>query len=94
MLKKFFPHRWVGLKTVEVICLILFYATLAVGIYALGCLIYTFFVSPETLAQNSAPARKLYGFAALQAALACVAELTVAKICSALRKTKNYLSKN
>jgi len=46
------------------------------------------------LAQNSAPARKLYGFAALQAALACVAELTVAKICSALRKTKNYLSKN
>ncbi len=94
MLKKFFPHRWIGLKTIEVIGLILFYATLAVGVYALGCFLYTFLLSSDILAQNSAPARKLYGFATLQAGLTCIIELALVKICQALRISAQSIFKN
>lgn len=90
MLKNFFPHRWIGLKAIEILGLVLFYATLAVGIYALGCLIYSFFVTPENLTYS----RKLYGSAAIQAGIACLAELTIVKLCHALRVSEQSVSKN
>ncbi len=71
-IEPFLPHNWLDLPGLRRVFIALFYATLAVGLYAAVQWGLTFFTPPEQLALNSAPLRRLYGLATLQAALACV----------------------
>lgn len=73
----FLPHNWLGLTGLRRLFILLFYVTLAVGVYAACCFVQTLFMDPAELAVHSAPLRRLYGLAVLQAALACVGWLTL-----------------
>lgn len=68
----FLPHNWLGLTGLKRLFTMLFYATLFVGVYAAFNWLATFWTDPATLAAQSAPLRRIYGLAALQAMLACV----------------------
>ena len=68
----FLPHNWLGLTGLKRLFTVLFYATFFVGVYAAFHWLATFWTDPATLAIQSAPLRRIYGLAALQAMLACV----------------------
>lgn len=67
----YLPHNWVELNGLRRFFLVVFYLTLAIGLYAAVCWVGTFFAPAGDLAAASAPMRRIYGLAALQAALAC-----------------------
>ena len=67
MFKKFFPHRWLGLRALRFIVLGIFYVAFAVGLYSLVSLLGTFLPTPPTGPRN------LYIAACLQAILVCAA---------------------
>lgn len=67
----FLPHRWLELAGLRRLFTVLFYATLLVGLYAAWNWACTFWTDPAQLAAHSAPLRRIYGLAALQALLAC-----------------------
>lgn len=68
----FLPHHWLELPGLRRLFIGLFYATLAVGLYAAWEWAATFWADPAQLAAQSAPLRRIYGLAAFQAAAACV----------------------
>lgn len=67
----YLPHNWLELSGLRRFFTFLFYLTLAIGVYAAVFWAGTFFMSANDLAAASAPVRRLYGLAALQAVLAC-----------------------
>lgn len=85
-LTPFLPHHWLELKGLSRLYLFLFYATLAVGLYAGACWLETYFQTPQQLALNSAPLRRLYGLAVLQAGLACLVWLFLHRFCRTLQR--------
>ena len=68
----FLPHHWLELTGLRRLFILLFYATLAVGLYAVWGWAETFWMDPSQLAAQSAPTRRIYGLAMLQAAAVCI----------------------
>lgn len=91
-IQAFLPHNWLELKGLLRIYVVLFYVTLGIGIYAFGCWIQTFWTDPAQLAVQSAPLRKIYLLATLQAGLACTAEFLLISLCRSLQKVLCQLS--
>ena len=85
------PHRWLELKGLSRLYTGLFYATLAVGMYAAGCWIHTFCIDPAELAVQSAPLRKIYLLAFLQSLLACLGWALLLRLCRALQQLEQAL---
>lgn len=87
----FLPHNWLGLKGLRRLFIALFYATLAVGAYAALCWVQTLFISAAELAVHSAPLRRIYALAALQAALACMGWTLLIRLLGALIAVRQTL---
>lgn len=87
----FLPHSWLDLAGLRKLFILLFYATLAVGLYAAACFVQTLFMDAAELAVHSAPLRRLYGLAVLQAMLACVGWLTLIHGLGALAAVRQAL---
>lgn len=86
----YLPHNWLGLNGLRRIFTVLFYLTFIIGLYATVCWAGTFFTPAGELAAASAPLRRLYGQAAVQAALACAGEcffILGFKVLSSVQKT-------
>lgn len=88
----FSPHRLLGLKGLSRLYIVLFYATLAVGLYAAVCWVGTFMQDPAELGTYSAPVRKIYLLAFAQALLACVGWSVLIRVCQALHEACQALS--
>lgn len=82
----FLPHNWLGLTGLRRLFIVLFYATLLVGLYAAWNWACTFWTDPAQLAAYSAPLRRIYGLAALQALLACTGWSVFIQLLGALIK--------
>lgn len=78
------PHNWLGLSGLANLFILLFYATGAVGLYAVCCWAATFFTDPAILQAASAPIRRIYGLASIQALLVCVGWWVLIAGCRAL----------
>lgn len=86
MYKNYLPHNWLEWKGLNVVWRIFFYATLAFGLYAAYNWILVLQLPDEFWQYNSAPLKQIYGYAALVAALVCLAELGILRILAALEK--------
>lgn len=89
--KKYFPHNWLGLKGLSRLYTVLFYATFLFALYSAWNWLATFWMDPAELQLHSAPLRRLYGFAAIQAGLVCLAWGVFARSCQVLHQTENTL---
>ena len=85
MLKKLLPHRWIPWLGLQVICLIIFYIALVVGIYALWKGIFTFFDAADI------QARRLYVAALLQALILCTMSGTLFHVLKACARVSGRL---
>ena len=83
----FLPHNWLDTPGLRWLFIALFYATLFVGVYAAFHWLATFWADPATLALNSAPLRRIYGLATLQALLACTGWSLLIQLLGVLGKT-------
>lgn len=92
MSKKYLPHNWLGLKGLNVVWTVFFYATLAFGLYTAYNWILVLQLPAEFWQATSAPLKQIYGYAAGVSLLACAAELTVLRVLAALTKTQNALA--
>lgn len=89
MPEKYLPHNWLGLKGLSVAWTVLFYATLAFGVYTAYNWILVLQLPEEFWQQNSAPLIRIYGFATGAAFLAAAVETGILRVLAALNNIEN-----
>lgn len=88
MPNKYLPHNWLGLKGLSIVWTVLFYATLAFGVYAAYNWILVLQLPEEFWQQNSAPLIRIYGLAAGASLLAAATEMGILRVLAALQTIK------